>query len=441
MTLLPTLLLLLPLPAPPVPAPAPALDDSLSLEELLKTYREARDRILEGYRDQVTLLVADLEAANDQGAARSAALEQCRQKLVALGPPAAPLMVRFIDPGATPSDSQKERAHQIGLALSALPTKRAITGDLLEILERGSTDGRRNALEVLATSDDRERVGPVLRDLYTKSSDPARGELLAAIARLGGPENEAFIAAILADEDTRVVSLALKILAKERVTTAAPQVLALLQKPESAGHQIPRIVEYYHACDEVMDDDHCDALVELARAMVSDPASAVTLLELLNEYQDRWSSKVKRELKQLASSDESRIAEAALIGLAKTGDRSARRKLLEPYDQDVQSNARLAQAWERRADLRYKIGDYKGAIKDYQEAQKAGEAYGRSQPEVYVGMARSNCRLGKLKDAFDWLDKAPISIVRLRELAAEPVFAELLAHPKYGKVCHLEDQQ
>lgn len=439
MTLLPTLLLLLPLPAPS--APAPPLDDTLSLEELLKTYRVERDRILEGYRDQVALLVVDLEAAGDLGAAASAAIEKCRQKLAALGPPAAPLMVQFLDPGATPSDSQKERARQIGLVLAALPTTRAITGDLLDILQRGSVDGRRNALDVLGTSDDHERVGPVLRDLYTKSSDPARGELLGAIARMGGADNEAFVAAILADDDTRVVSLALKVLAKERIATAAPQVLALLERPGSAGHQIQRIVEYYHACDEVMDDDHCDALVQLARAMVSDPASAVTLLELLTEYQDRWSSKVKRELKQLASSDESRIAEAALIGLAKAGDRSARRKLLEPYDQDVQSNARLAQAWERRADLRYKIGDYKGAIKDYQEAQKAGEAYGRSQPEVYVGMARSNCQLGKLKDAYEWLDKAPISIVRLRELATEPVFAELLAHPKYGGVFHLEGQQ
>ncbi len=439
MSFLATLLLFAPL-TTPLPDHPVDPGEQLSLEELLEVYRGERDRVLEAYRDSVNMLVADLEAAHEKGSGRKSALAGYRKQLLDLGPAAAPLMVQFLDPGVAPAEAVEGRAFQVALVLEALPSTRAITGNLLDILDRGSIEGRRNALRVLSASDDPQRVGPVLRELYAKSSDKYRGELLGAIARLGGKDNEAFVATILADEDARVVTLALKVLAEAKITDAAPRILELVQSTSAAARQVPRLLDYYRACHEIVDDEHCTALVALARSMVSDPGTVELLLEFLTEFQDRWNSKVKKEFKQLSSSTDQRIAEAALIGLAKGGDRGARKKLLAPYDDRIQNNVRLAQAWESRADLRYRIGDYKNAIKDYQEALKAGEAYGRTQPDVYVGLARCCARLGKLKDAHEWLDDAPLSIVMLRDLAKEPVFAEMVAHPKYGKVFHLQDQ-
>jgi tetratricopeptide (TPR) repeat protein len=174
-------------------------------------------------------------------------------------------------------------------------------------------------------------------------------------------------------------------------------------------------------------------------ALGSQPNEAVVVLELLSDAHEEWGSKFKRRLKDLSEATTPRIEEAALVALARDGDRGARKQLLEPLDDRVDENESLPSAWEARGSMRYKIGDYKNAIKDYTEALKLSESYGRPQPDLYVGLARAHAQLGKEKDAAEWLDKAPISISELRQLAKDPVFASLVENDKYREVFHLKE--
>lgn len=417
-------------------SPAVRRSEELSLEQLLERYRAERERLFESYRGRVSALIADLESAQADG--KRGKLATFRKELVELGPSATPLLVQYLDPGVKGSEAQRGRARQVSLAMTQVPT-RAVTTELLELLEKGTEQGRDNALRVLGHSDDLERVGPVLRERFTSSQGPEKGKVLAAIATMGGAENEAFLGGVLADKDPEVVKLALGALTDARTQSAAPRILAFLSSPQAATPQARQLVAYYRACPETLDGDHCDALLSLVEALGSQPNEAVVVLELLSDAHEEWGSKFKRRLKDLSEATTPRIEEAALVALARDGDRGARKQLLEPLDDRVDENESLPSAWEARGSMRYKIGDYKNAIKDYTEALKLSESYGRPQPDLYVGLARAHAQLGKEKDAAEWLDKAPISISELRQLAKDPVFASLLENDKYREVFHLKE--
>ena len=412
--------------------------ERVSLEELLRRFRAEQERLLEEYRGRVSAMIADIDAALPGGRESRSNLPKYRKALIDLGPQAAPLLVPYLDPGIAADEEVKARSRQIVLVFQKLPSTRAVTDDLLKVLSQGSVEGRRNALVVLGSSDDRDRVGPVLRELFATTPGNAKGLVLASIASLGGPENEQFLGAVLADKDPQIVSMALGALASQEILTAAPRVLDLVRSGSAAAAQVDSIIAYYLACRDVVDEDVCLAIAALANQVVSNGPASVKLIEMLAEFEDEWSSKLKREVKVLVDSADGKVAEAAMIFLARTGDRTAKKRLLEPYDARIANNSRLASAWAGRADMRYKIGDYKNAIKDYQDALKTGEDYGTQQPDVYVGLARCYARMDKPKEAAEWLNKAPISIAQLRRLAEEPVFKDLAENPKYNKVFHLE---
>ncbi|MCB9913522.1 MAG: hypothetical protein H6828_00065 [Planctomycetes bacterium] len=418
-----------------VTAPPAAAEDELSLEELLERYKAERERLLEGFRARVGALVEDLESAYARGRQRD--VPGLRQELVKLGSPVAPLLVARLEPGAGADPPRVSCARQVALALRELSTK-AVTTELLALLDAGTTEGRKNALTVLAQSDDVERVGRELRARFDKADDAQKGHLLGALATLGGAEQEAFLSQVLADPDPQVVQQALAALTSAKVAAAAPRVLALLADAGRASGYARQVLDYYEAVPEVIDEDHCAGLMALVGALTSKPDDAVRAIELLARYHEEWDSKTKRALKDLSEASTPRVSEAALVALARDGDRSARKKVLEPYDQRLEENDLLSSAWEARANVRYRIGDYKNAIKDYTQALKTGETFGRPQPDVYVGLARCHALLGKEKDAVEWLSKAPISITQLRALAQDPDFAALVADERYRDVFRLE---
>lgn len=416
--------------------PAGAAAEELSLEELLARYKAERERLFESYRGRINALVADIETAYETG--KKKRLAGFRDSLLEMGPGSAPLLVDLIDAGVNASEAQRGRARQITLVLAQLST-RAITSELLELFEKGTSEGKDNSLTVLANSDDPERVGPFLRERFEAAKGDIKGSLLATIAALGGERNEAFLGQVLSDKDPAVVRMSIEALISARVEAAAPRIMLLMRAPQAAAPHARQIVGYYRACPEVLDEDHCDALVSFLDGLTTRPDEAVLVLALLSDYHEVWGSKLKKRLKTISETSTPRIANGALIALARDGDRNAKKKLLEPYDDRIDDNELLSSAWESRADIRYLIGDYKNAIKDYTEALRKGESFGRPQPDSYIGLAKSYAQLGKQKDAAEWLDKAPISISKLRALATEPVFAELVASDKYRHVFHLEE--
>ena len=128
------------------------------------------------------------------------------------------------------------------------------------------------------------------------------------------------------------------------------------------------------------------------------------------------------------------------LGQEGLGRRVAKRDLLEPYDDRVDSQNDWSRVWEERAAILYRIEDFKGAIRDYKQALATVSRSSRPMTDDYLGIARSYARMGKLKDAARWISDAPISYMQLRALAKEPAFAELAAHPRYREdVFRLDD--
>jgi tetratricopeptide (TPR) repeat protein len=79
-----------------------------------------------------------------------------------------------------------------------------------------------------------------------------------------------------------------------------------------------------------------------------------------------------------------------------------------------------------------RMHDWDSAIDDFTTALRFGRDDGQPLDEAYVGLARACARRGKLKDAAEWLRKAPISMSDLRALEKDPDFREL-RESRFGK--------
>lgn len=428
------------LPALASSAPLPTFteeeEERISLEELLERYRQEREQLFAEFRATINSSMAEFESSIKNE--RPQRLPEIRKKLIDLGDQATPLLVEKIDPGAKPDEVAAGRATQIALVLKELST-RSVTVELLAILRKGSQAGQDNALIALSGSDDPERVGPVLRELFKDAHKDRRASLITAIANMGGDSNYEFLGEILSSKDPDIVESALVALTESKSEAAAPRIRALVNNTIAAAAHVEAIIAYYRACPEVVDSEHCQSLVNFAGGLRSNSKMSELVLFLVGEHEDAWNRKIKDDLEELAESSSSRVAEAALICLARTGDRGAKKKLLEPYDERIEKNDRIASAWQNRAEVKYRIGEYKSAIKDYEEAQKASAEYLRTEPEVYEGLARCYCLLGKVKDAAKWLGEGGLSLARLHQLAKDPEFAELAEDDKYKKVFRLDE--
>ncbi|MFT7667466.1 MAG: tetratricopeptide (TPR) repeat protein [Planctomycetota bacterium] len=411
-----------------------ARTEDLSLEDLLKRYREQREGLLATYRAKVNSIVAEMESAITSD--RRNLMPGLRESLVKLGPQAAPLLVKHLEPGINAEPHAEERARSVARVLREVST-RSITVELLAMLRKGTSAGQSNALTALSGSDDPERVGPVLREMFAEANNEKRAALIIAIANLGGPDDLTFLGGILKNENADIVKSALAALAISGSAAAGPNILELIRDTYAAAPHVPAIIDYYHACPEVLDSEHCKGLVDLARGLRSNAKMAVLVLKLVGQNEEAWTNDVEKELKKLSEVSSSRVSEAALICLARAKDRGAKKKLMESYDARIKANEGIASAWQNRADVKYRIADYKGAIKDFEMAHKVSAEYLRTEPEVYEGLARCHSLLGKPKDAARWLGEGGLSLARLHQLAKDPDFAKLAADPKYNRVFRL----
>ena len=136
----------------------------------------------------------------------------------------------------------------------------------------------------------------------------------------------------------------------------------------------------------------------------------------------------------MAESGNRDLREAVLVALAISGDRNAKRELIEPYERALGRGGFWNDAWIDLAKIEYRIHEYRDAIKHYEAAMKIGRIDTRRQRDVYIGLARCYARLGKYKDAQPWLQRAPISRSQLADLATDPDFQEMAAHSRYSSV-------
>ena len=354
-----------------------------------------------------------------------------------LGLEAAPLLVVYIDPGPDPAEGVAFRTRQVVEVLRKLASP-AITDQLIARTAAGSVEGRLNALAILETSPDRERVAPVVRNLYHASSGRLRTGAMLALARLGGPESEVVLSAALEDPDPLVVDLALHALGEVEAPGVTAKVLSLC-RAEAGSNHVVGIGRFFVAQPELFEEqDNVISLVELLARSDVPRDEAVEVLEAMLPLELSFRSKVVTAMDPLVAHPNSEMREAALVLLARGGVKSARRDLLRPYNERLTGRRPSDDAYTERGDVWYRIGEYSEAIKDYKDAVRLMRARTKEE-EPFLGLARCYAQMKKYKDAKIQLDLAPVSIARLQELSKDPAFAGML-DSKYRSAFHLPDE-
>jgi tetratricopeptide (TPR) repeat protein len=406
-----------------------------SLQEFLARLRAHRDGVMSELKGGVDAILRsmDLEAQSHH----TDGLADGKTRLVALGPECAPLLIDQVDPGDKATDAGKLRSAYVTQALVELGP-RGITNEIVDIAQKGSPDGRLNAVKILAASPEPDRASPVLVSIFRSSHGDLRAAALAGLARNPGPDSEKVLVEALADSQPEIVALALTAMASAKNASLAPKVSKLAAATHEASAYVEPLVFYYRACPEAVDKPTLTALIRLAGEYSASTENRVHVLELLPTFADRFDAEHKKELKAISESPTRELHEAALVSLYLVGDKSARRELLQDYDVAIERNKTWASSYENRAGMLYRIADYREAIKDYQRALQlsSGDLHAH-QEESYIGLARCYAQMGKLKEAAQQIEKAPISMKRLAELAREPVFAKLL-ESKYKTVFKTE---
>ncbi len=407
-----------------------------SLQQFLEHLKSHQLGLSAQLRTGLDTLLKTMDA--DALARRLEALEQSRNRLVALGPEAAPLLLEQLDPGTDATDAQKLRALYIVRALQELATP-AATDKLVQLAQTGTIEGRKNAIAVLASSPEPLRASPVLVGIVKSNQVDLRDAALAALAQLETPEGDKTLSDSLADANPQVVKSTLLALAQAHNTRLAPRILQIVEVPRDALQYVDALLYYYTRVPSAADKRHVLALLKLAADFSPPPDLRARVLETIPVLTDKLDSDCKKELKELADSPTKEVKEAALVVLVLLGDKNARKDLFADVEIQIQRNKNYAQNYETRAKLDYRIHDWSAAQKDYQSAIRLSADDFRARPEdSYIGLARCWMQLNKLKEAKDTLEKAPISLKQLQELSKEPVFQKLAENPKYRGVFRLD---
>lgn len=410
----------------------PSLQREDSLEALLERFRARRAELHAELEPRVHELLTDIERLGVSGA-ESDALRRARDELVALGSECTPLLVGALEPGPDPPAARAFRAQQVARVLAQMDT-RAVTADLVVLLAHGSADARIHAARVLGRSEQADRVLPELRQAFATSEGPVRSASLVALARLGVEHSRELFEELLRSDEAADVELALGALTEAPGPAALELVRDFASRPARAAPHARRLIEFYQAARERVGPEDVRSLARLAAEDEVTPLTGANLLEtvIALPLQD-WPEDLGGLLERVSQSPNRELRDAALVVRALAGDKGARRQLLRERDRLVENNERWADPLVQRAELFYKLRDFGAAIKDYKQALKLAKDDPAPQTEVQVGLARCYARTGKLRDAAGALEDARLSRAKLRELAADPDFAELLGS-RYGDV-------
>ncbi len=407
-------------------------DDTGSLESFLARARVERDALQARFRSTIDELVARLQA--DRRPARLA-LDEIRDELDGLGPEAATILLPLIDPGAEPTDATQLRAREITNALERLHPA-GIVGDLIRGTRTFGPEGRLNAIELLGVVPEYERAGDHLALLFAESKGDARLRCVVALAALPTDRHSLVLRNALADDDPAVVRAVLAALAESKNASAVPAVLNLTRVPAAAAPVAGELIRFWLTCPELVDDETVDALIRLTLHTAVETAACVSILEALPKFENADTKALKKKLGGTLQSTNPVIKEAALVCTTVLGDRSAKRELLQTYDETVHQNDKWFKGYLQRAEILMRIHEYDDAAKDLKDAlELLGErAHVSTHEDTWINLARCYALSRKISKAADALEEMGMSRAVKERLRADPDFAPLLESSRYAKL-------
>lgn len=421
-----------------------------SLEQLARELAARRAERELALAPRLSQLVAELDALSIGAPASERA--RLRETLLGLGCEVGPGLVPALDAGAAPSAAALARAELVRDVLIELRCE-GIVAELARLLQGGSTRATAHSFAVLAHAPLAERAAAaqaIVAWLEAARANPQEGvrnasELrvaaLRALARLPDPAGRALLERALIEEDHANTIELLRVLADARRAELAPGVLALTLH-KSAGGVAEGLCAYYLAQPEVCGDAEIAALCALATRAGAPQQGRIAVLDALPLLRERWTAESRASLEAALVDDRNARADDAYqlelrLCLARTGDKAARRELLRRCDAQVAENPLWRGPLTTRAEIYERLGEYDQALRDWrsvvalQLTQTADEGESRS---ASISMARLLVRMGRLRDASQTLERAGLRAAEREALAADPVFAPLREHARYGKV-------
>lgn len=402
-----------------------------SFEELLARVRAQREANQAKLGGDVRDRVARLEPS--ERLARPGELERALSDVVALGGEAVPLLVPYLEPGPNAADAVVQRARRVADALVRMDTAAALEG-LLAALTTWTSEGRINALRVLETTKEPERVRPVVLEAFRSSHGALKSAALRALFTLGAGDDPTFVQEVLLGDDPELTRLSLRALAESRQSGLLDAVERLAGDAKRVAPLVRELAEYLEAVSGSLREKDVVAFARLATMPELEVERRVLVLDALPRLADKLFPDLKKVLERAGEARDRKVKEGALVARVCLGDKSARKDLLGEYDERIKKNERWAPAWGERADVLYRIRDFEASAKDFTTAIAVGKNDPTPRPDYYVGAAKCYAMLGRLKDAAEWLERAPITLDELKSLASNPVFAKLREHSKYGAV-------
>lgn len=446
-------------------APAPGLSGQqpgqqpgqrTSLEEYLRVARLERAELHRRLGAQTEEYIGRLARLSEDASAAS--LEQAISALASLGVDATPLLVRHLEVTTTPDDPEagearqhamaRRRADRVAEALHRMPCD-PIRLELLELAEHGSDGARIRALRVLENTSPPEPVRTRLRALLASAEGELAEALLGTLIAVGGEGQEALLVEQLRRTDlphaelAPLVDLALGALASTEPDSgpetargagssdALAAVRALLADPEAANLHGEALLAYFLAQPDLVRSEEVLQFVHIATGSAP-RATRLAVLAALPELDPPLNHDLRSGLAPLLSERDNALREAALVALATLGDRSSKKDLLAGYNDSVDRNDRWYRGYSERGWVLLRIGENDGAIRDFRKALEYGKDSATLQPTTYIGLARAFARKGKLKDAAEWLRKAPVSLAELQALEVDRDFIAL-RESRWGK--------
>ncbi len=435
-----------------VPPQSTTQDDGAStrsLEELLDEARRARVRAEAELRPAVAEIMDGLDASVARRP--TARTDTAKQELMQLGEAALPLVVPYLDPGESTENGPRLRAQIAAEVLHERPSI-GVTSALLDAAAAGTPTARRGALFALRTTPEPRRALPSIVTI-ARGAEKATGEdgeekartavlvsCYRTIAALGQPGSTTFLSEEIASGEPDRQRLAIGALEYGPTDAVVGQVIELLRSNAAAGLAEP-IIGFLGRRDVLLaEEDLAEAFIDLGLRPGLSPEDRIGVFDLARITDADMSTAAKRKLeKDYGDASSSDLRRAALLLLARNKDRSAKRDLLEPFEEQIAAGGRMvAIAYRNRAELNHAIGEWSAAVKDWRSAMKASKAQRLRGDESreQVGIAKSLARMKKYREAAEYLKDSPLTLRALQELGRERDFREMRG-TKWGQVFRL----
>lgn len=357
-------------------------------------------------------------------------IDDTLDKVARLGDGIAPILLDNL----TPSDASRESIHlaENSARILARFDLAPFVDSLVEAADGDAPTPRRLAIDLLGrVGGDSRAVDAIARAYPRLEESYDRKNALQAMAALRADALREQAETELGNGDPELRGAALRYLHRIAEWSARDRVLIAL-RGEKEGAILGDYLGFLRDASLALhpgegDAQVANAFLDLLEGTELDRDDSRFVLEALAEVSpkghDRTRDVLRRWVEQESNTRSGLVAARTLDQL---GDRRAKKLLFEKLDEAVRRNRGSAKYHATRADAYFAFGEFRDAIRDYEQAAK--NSYDSSMKALHqLAIARCEAHQDRIQSMVAALKDAEVSADTIRKEAADdPVFAQAL---------------